>query len=275
MAMLHYNNGRSHSNTQTYRPTETVLKAFRIVEFISAHGSVKPADITRHLGLSRTNVHRLLATLIQIGYVTRDEKHGYRLSFKLFKLGSRVPLSRDLREIARPVMAGLMQTANENVYMTVLYGHMVVTIDEVKGTNPLSLNPDWTYSYPIHACASGKNFLSAMDADTRDQVLRQSPLTRLTAQTITDRERLEQELEFARENGYSRELQEFSDDLNSYAAPIFDHHGVMVANISISGPSLRATKERLDSLVDSLLEAAQSISRQLGKMDDQQGSHQH
>jgi DNA-binding IclR family transcriptional regulator len=42
-----------------------------------------------------------------------------------------------------------------------------------------------------------------------------------------------------------------------------------VANVSISGPSLRATKERLDSLVDDLRAAADSISQQLGKMDDQ------
>lgn len=266
--MLHYTNESSNSNTQSYRPTETVLKAFRILEFISAHGLVKPADITRCLGLSRTNVHRLLATLMHIGYVTRDENKGYRLSFKLFKLGSRVPLSRDLREVARPVMEALMHRANENVYLTVLYGHMVIAIEEVKSANPLSLNPDVTYSYPIHACASGKNFLAAMDDDARGRVLQETERTQLTDNTVTDTETMEREIERARERGYSTELAEFSDDLNSYAAPIYDYRGKMVANVSISGPSLRATKERLDGLVDALREAANSISQQLGKMDD-------
>lgn len=266
--LLHYTNDGSNGNTDSYRPTETVLKAFRILEFISAHGSVKPADITKCLGLSRTNVHRLLATLLHIGYITKDSDRGYSVSFKVFKLGSRVPLSRDLRDIARPVMARLMREANENVYLTVLYGHMVIAIEEVKSTNPLSLNPDVTYSYPIHACASGKNFLSAMDEDTREAVLQESPLTRLTEHTITDRGVMEQELEQSHRRGYATELHEFSEDLNSYAAPIFDYRGKMVANISVSGPSLRATKERLDSLVDPLLNAADSISQQLGKMDD-------
>lgn len=273
IVVLHYNNMRSHNSTDSYRPTETVLKAFRIVEFISARGSAKPADMTRALGLSRTNVHRLLATLMQIGYVNRDAERGYCLSFKWFKLGSRVPLSRDLREIARPVMTDLMRTANENVYLTVLHGHMVITIEEVKGTNPLSLSPDWTYAYPAHACASGKNFLSAMDEATRERVLQESPLTRRTPKTVADRAELDKALAFARERGYSTELQEFSEDLNSYSAPIFDYHGVMVACISISGPSLRATRERLDGLVGPLLEAANAISRQLGRVDDQQESH--
>jgi IclR family acetate operon transcriptional repressor len=245
-----------------------VLKAFRILEFISAHRSVKPSDITRCLGLSRTNVHRLLATLMHIGYVTRDNDRGYRLSFEVFKLGSRVPLSRDLRDVARPVMADLMRTANENVYLTVLYGHMVIAIEEVKSANPLSLNPDVTYSYPVHACASGKNFLSVMDETTRERLLRETGLTRRTERTITDIETMHRECERCREQGYATELAEFSDDLNSYAAPIFDYRGKMVANVSISGPALRATRERLDSLVDALREAADSISQQLGKMDD-------
>lgn len=268
--MLHYTNEGSNGGTESYRPTETVLKAFRILEFISAHRSVKPADLTRCLGLSRTNVHRLLATLMHIGYVTKDAERGYRLSFKVFKLGSRVPLSRDLRDVARPVMADLMHTANENVYLTVPYGHMVIAIEEVKSANPLSLNPDVTYSYPIHACASGKNFLSAMDEDTRRRILGESPREKLTDNTITRTDDMERELERAREQGYATELAEFSDDLNSYAAPIFDYRGKMVANLSISGPSLRATKERLDGLVDALREAADSISQQLGKMDDHQ-----
>jgi DNA-binding IclR family transcriptional regulator len=245
-----------------------VLKAFRILEFISAHRSVKPSDITRCLGLSRTNVHRLLATLMHVGYVTRDNDRGYRLSFEVFKLGSRVPLSRDLREVARPVMADLMEKANENVYLTVLYGHMVIAIEEVKSANPLSLNPDVTYSYPVHACASGKNFLAAMDEETRERVLRETGLTRRTANTITEPGEIARELERCSERGYATELAEFSEDLNSYAAPIFDHRGKMVANVSISGPALRATKERLDALVDALREAADSISQQLGKMDD-------
>lgn len=247
-----------------------MLKAFRILEFISAHRSVKPSDITRCLGLSRTNVHRLLATLMHVGYVTRDSDRGYRLSFEVFKLGSRVPLSRDLRDVARPVMADLMQKANENVYLTVLYGHMVIAIEEVKSANPLSLNPDVTYSYPVHACASGKNFLSVMDEKTRERLLRETGLTRRTERTITDVETMHRECAHCREQGYATELAEFSDDLNSYAAPIFDYRGKMVANVSISGPALRATKERLDSLVDALREAADSISQQLGKMDDQE-----
>lgn len=266
--MLHYTNESSNSSTSSYKPTATVLKAFRVLEFISSNQPVKPAQITKKLGLSRTNVHRLLSTLMYVGYVTKDEKRGYRLTFRMFKLGSRVPLSQDLREIAKPVMTDLMVQANENTYLTVLYGHTVVAMEEVKSNNPLSLNPDVTYSYPIYACASGKNFLAYMEPGERNNLLAELTFEKRTPKTITDLKELFAELDRIRHRGYAMELQEFSNDLNSYAAPIFDYRGKMVANIGISGPSIRATEDRLNRLVEPLLAAAESISQQLGRMND-------
>lgn len=266
--MLHYSNERSNSNNQPYRPTTTVLKAFEILEFISTHQPAKPAQITERLGLSRTNVHRLLATLMRIGYVMRDGQKGYRLTFKMFQLGSRVPLGQDLREVAKPIMINLMKQVSETVYLSVLHQHTVVSMEEVKSPHPLSPNPEVTYSYPVHACASGKNFLSLMDADVRDRLLNETKMEQLSPKTITDRETLLRELEVVRESGYATEFGEFSEDLNSVSAPIFDYRGEMVACISISGPSIRALEEKMLKYVPVLLDAAATISKELGRAEE-------
>lgn len=267
-AVLQHTNVGSNSNTSAYKPTTTVLKAFSVLEFISTNQPVRPADIAAHLGLTRTNVHRLLTTLIDVGYVTRDDKRGYRLTFKVFKLGSRVPLSQDLREIAKPLMVSLGRAVNENVYLTVLYGHMVIAIEEVKSNNPLSLNPDVTYSYPIHSCASGKNFLAWMEPEEREYLLQSINLEKRTPWTLTTIPEINEELARTRERGYATEITEFSDDLNSYSAPIFDYRGKIVANISVSGPALRASREKLDKHLTMLVETARSISVQLGRKED-------
>ncbi len=265
--VLQHTNIGSNSNTATYKPTTTVLKAFHVLEFISTNQPVKPAEIASRLGLTRTNVHRLLTTLIEIGYVTREENRGYRLTFKVFKLGSRVPLSQDLREIAKPLMVDLCRAVNENVYLTVLYGHMVIAIEEVKSNNPLSLNPDVTYTYPIHSCASGKNFLAWLEPEERHRLIEAVPRERRTVNTIVENEDLHREIEKTRQQGYATELMEFSDDLNSYSAPIFDYRGKIVANISVSGPSLRANRDKLEQYLQHLLDTAHSISQQLGRKD--------
>lgn len=242
-----------------------MLKAFRLLELISERQPVKPAVIGEKLGLSRTNVHRLLTTLMEIGYVEKDSSHGYRLTYKVFALGSRVPLSQDLREVAKPVMIELLTIAGENIYLTVRYGLMINTIEEVKSNNPLSPNPDATYNYPVYGCASGKNFLAYMDPDDRDRLLSEIEFIARTPNTITDRTTLDRELDRVRERGYATEVKEYSDDLNSYAAPIFDYRGRIVANLSISGPSIRATEERLNQLARPLVDAANRISEQLGR----------
>ncbi len=225
---------------------------------------MRPAEISEGMGLSRTNVHRLLATLTSIGYVVRDAERRFRLSFKVFALGSRVVTSQDLRETAKPVLVELMNETNENTYLNVMHENHVIAIDEVRSRNPLSVKHDMTYSYPLHACASGKVFLSAMEPAVRLAVIERINLQRVSDRTIADPDALLAAVENVAVEGFAREIGEFTDDLNSYAAPVYDYRGCVVATISISGPSIRATQERLESYVPSLVRAAQRVSQALG-----------
>jgi IclR family KDG regulon transcriptional repressor len=245
----------------------TVIKGFRLLEYIGNHQPVQPSELVKALGFSRANVHRLLATFINIGYVVREEK-GYSLTFKLFKLGSTVPLSRDLREVAKPIMIELMKEAQENIYLTVLVDDMVIAIDEVKSSHHLTLNPDVTYSYPVYTCASGKLFLSGLSDAELESVVEGLEMEQRAAGTITDRRQFREAVRRSREEGYALELQEFSSDLNSVAAPIYDYRSKLVATISISGPSMRLSEERIKTLIPSLRNTAERISERLGRGEE-------
>ena len=233
----------SNNEKKGYVLATTVLKAFHMLEFIGNNQPVQPAQIVRALGFSRANVHRLLATFQSLGYVDKEDG-GYGLTFKLFKLGSSVPLSRDLRDVAKPVMIELMRKAEENIYLTVLVEDMVIAIDEVKSSHHLVLNPDVTYSYPIYACASGKIFLSALSPEEREEVARKLDYNRIAERTIGDPETLLNAVEETKRNGFATEIMEFSDDLNSVAAPIIDYRGKIVATISISGRCASSPRTR-------------------------------
>jgi len=216
------------------------------------------------MGLSRTNVHRLLATLMHIGYVVRDAERRFRLSFRVFALGSRVVTSQDLRETAKPVLVELMNETNENTYLNVMVENRAIAIEEVRSRNPLTVKHDMTYAYPLHACASGKVFLAGMDPVARAAAIDRLELDRISAKTIVDRAALLAAVDEVKREGFAREIGEFTDDLNSYAAPVYDYRGHVVATISISGPSIRATQERLESFAPSLVRAAQRVSQALG-----------
>jgi len=261
------NSEKASSEKKGYVLATTVLKAFQMLEYIGNNQPVLPTAIVKALGFSRANVHRLLATFQEVGYVEKVGD-GYGLTFKLFKLGSTVPLSRNLRDVAKPVMIELMKVAEENIYLNVLVENMVIAIDEVKSSHHLTLNPDVTYTYPVHTCASGKLLLSGFSQEKREEFIAELPMNPRSNATIIDRGQFLTEVEAAGSRGLAYEIKEFSDDLNSMAAPIFNYRGQVVATISISGPAMRLTEERLNSLRSPLKDAAARISERLGQSSE-------
>jgi len=254
----------SHSDTTSYKLSTTVVKAFDILEYIAVNQPVSPISVAKGLQFQRSSVHRLLATLVSMGYVTKDGS-GYYLSFKLFELGNSIPVSRDLKVIAKPYMEMLMQEANENVYLNVLSGEMIISIDSVRSDNHLTLNAEKVYTYPLNSCASGKVFLSMLTDDSILETVSKLGMTRLTNKTITDREVLLKEISIVKDQGYATELGEFNEELNSVAAPIYDHGDRIVAAISLSGPANRLDEEEINNYVADLINTAADISAKLRK----------
>ncbi len=261
--MSHYLNDSSNNNTGSYKLSTTVMKAFQVLEFVGSNQPTQPSQIVSALGLNRTNVHRLLATLVDLGYVVKTAE-GFSLTFKLLKLGRTIPLSKDLRNTAKPHMIELMQKVGENVYLCVLVEEMVFAIDDVKSAHQLTLNPDITYTFPIHSCASGKLFLGQMAPAQRREYIDKVALAKLAHNTITDKDQLYQGADEVRQQGYAQDVFEFSNDILSIAAPIFNFEQNIIATIAISGPATRLTETEMHVHIPELLTTARTISRLFG-----------
>lgn len=257
--MIQNMNKRSNNETNSYVLSTTVVKAFGILEFIASQQPASPSLIVKNLNLTRSNVHRLLATLVATGYVNKDDK-GYFLSFKLFQLGNSIPFTRDLKVIAKPFMRSLMEKVNENVYLNVLSGDMIIAIDAVRSDNHLTLNSEKIYTYPLNSCASGKIFLSMLTNKAATETINNLDMKRMTRFTIMDKQKLIQEIEIVKKQGYALEIQEFSEDLNSVAAPIFDYHDQIVATVSLSGPASRLDEDKINRFVRDLVNTAAEIT---------------
>ncbi len=75
-----------------------------------------------------------------------------------------------------------------------------------------------------------------------------------------------------RARGYATAVDELERGLSALAAPVFGPDGVAVAALSISGPTIRLTPERIAELAPALLEQARLLSARLGNHDDQRGA---
>jgi DNA-binding IclR family transcriptional regulator len=88
-----------------------------------------------------------------------------------------------------------------------------------------------------------------------------------TENTITDRDDFIKELMRVKEAGYALDLEENEYGITCIAVPIFDHLGESIAAVSISGPTMRMTGERLEQLRTKMLEIGGKISARLGYVE--------
>lgn len=250
----------SSSGVQSVRRAIAILKAFSLEQPERGVG-----ELSRQMGLHKSTVSRLMATLEEGGLLARNpETQRYRLGIELIGLAAQVLNHTDVREIARPLLRQLASDCQESVNLVVLDGGQVVNLDQfvaparqVKNIGRVGRRM-WA-----HCTAAGKVLLAHLPSGELDLAL-SGEMEAFTPHTITDPAHLRRELTQVQVQGYATVQEELEEGLNAVAAPIYDHTGKVAAAISVAGPAYRVTPERFPELVRQLLTAAGQISEQLG-----------
>jgi len=241
----------------------TVVTTSRILELLSSEGGAFPVSISKKLNLSRSKVHRLLATLRELDYVEERHDGRYVLTFRLFEMGNTVPFKKRLIDTARPSMLRLAQLTGETVNNGVLYDDRVLYIDKVEAVTHLKLDRSIGSNDPLHNTSLGKVLLAFLDPEEMHRILSRLELNPTTRNTITDREELLEELALVRERGYALDLQELSMDIRCVAAPVIYKSGKICSAVSVSGPAGRFSLETAEKLVPDLQATVREISRMI------------
>lgn len=223
-------------------------------------------EISAEVELTRSTVHRLLATLISRGFARQDPVTGhYSLGYKSLEVGTSCLTSLDIRTIARPHLRALARESGETANLALLDELDVVYIDQVEAESIIKMRARLGSRGPAHCTGSGKVLLAYAPPEELNRLLSNRVLKRYTTRTITDPVRLRQELERIRKDRFALDFGEMEPAVRCAAAPVRDHEGQVVCAVSVSGPSSRIDGERLrNSLVPAVLKAAAGISRDLG-----------
>ena len=259
------NEGSSTSKTTV----QSVERTLDILEALADRGEAGIAQLSQQVNLHASTVHRLLSTLIARGYVRQNQETGrYMLSLKALDMARAVRDHLDLRVEALPVLRELMQKSGETANLSVLDGHQLVYLEQVS-------SPEWMLRMfvqvgaraPLHSTASGKVLLAHLPAVQLDVMLEGYTLTPFASRTIVDKGVLLSELKEVRRNGYATDYGEQEEGVSCVAAPVRDFTGQVVAAISVSGPWIRITPERVMELVPLVKEACAKLSSALGYKD--------
>lgn len=254
------------------RAVQSVDRAVSVLQILAIRGSCGVTEIAGQLGVHKTTVFRLLATLEARGLVEQGAERGrYRIGHPLTELAAAaVARTTDLFLVSRPVCQELAQAAGDTVNVSVREGRDVVTVGQVAGEAAIA-SVDWVgRRCPLHATAAGKIFLAHPAPDRHGRLPAElsngEGLERYTPHTITGEEHLAADLAAVRERGYAVSFEEHEIGLVSLAAPVHALDDTVVAAVTLSGPAFRIREDTVPELAGQLLLAAKRISWRRGQV---------
>jgi DNA-binding IclR family transcriptional regulator len=253
------------------KPTvQSVDRTLDILEALAEMGEIGIGQLSSHVGLHASTVHRLLATLISRGYVRQNAETGrYLLGLKLLDVAGAVRDHLDMRMEALPILRNLMKKSGETANLGVRDRRHLVYIEQASSPGRLlRMFVQVGGRAPLHSTASGKILLAHLPEAELQELLSGYTLYPHASRTIVDGTVLLAELEDVRRQGYATDYGEQEEGVNCIAGPVRNHTSRVVAAISISGPWIRISPERMPELVPLVLEACEALSMALGHKAD-------
>jgi len=243
---------------------KTLVKALKLLEALGR--SDEPTGVTALAGqlkLTKSNVHRLLDTLVRQGYVRRHDDVGrYDLTLKLWQIGTTVRDRLDVGRIASPHLRALMEATGEAANLSVLDEGNVVYVSRIECRQPIRAHFPIGASLPAYCTSTGKAILAFQSEET----VRAScgHIAQHTARTVSDYEALVQELARVRRNGYAVNHGEWRESVCGVAAPVRDAMGRVEAAVAVSGPAERFRGEAIRRFSRDVVECSRRVSADLG-----------
>jgi DNA-binding IclR family transcriptional regulator len=250
---------------QPYFLINSVTRTLDIIEYLSKRGEASVSEVSNYLGINMSTAHRFLASIKYFGYAEQNSSNQkYKLSLKVFEVGNRVIEKLDLRDIAKPFMYELADKTGETINLGIIDKFNIVYIDKVLSKNVLRLDSPIGGRDKIHATALGKAMMAFYSMDFIERYINEIGLSKVTDNTIVNKEQFIHELEKIKRVGYAIDSEETLIGLKCIAAPIFNRENKPIASISISGIKNRVNNENLEEYKEIILATSKDLSNQLG-----------
>jgi DNA-binding IclR family transcriptional regulator len=248
----------SHGTAAVDRGADLLLRV------LESERPVALTELASATGIPKSTVSRLVSALERRGLIEQDGQRGrLRPGPAILRVAERGMLQRNIVELAGPYLEVLSQSSGETINLAVPAPMGVEHVVQIDSLHFLGVGQWLGRSVDFHSTANGKVFLAFGRAPVPDH----APAPH-TPHTIVDPSRLEAELEQVRRAGYATAVDELEVGLAAMAAPVRGARGDVIAALSISGPTLRMTPERIDELKPTLICEAVALSRRLGHREE-------
>ncbi len=241
-------------------------RALTILEFMVKHPEgASLQELTDAMGFSKNSVFRISMTLLERGYLSREEDtKRFFITRKMLAMGTVALSEQHIITTSIDIMRKLRDEVGETVLIGTTVGYEGVVMEQVLGTHTFKFAIDLGHHFPLHASAPGKAMLAYMSPMEQDNYIKHMPMQRFNENTVTDPEHLKKLLAEAKQRGYAFDLGEELVGIKCIGAPVFDRNGFPVAAVWITGPDSRISSDCLDQIGKTIKKYASMISERLG-----------
>jgi IclR family acetate operon transcriptional repressor len=240
---------------------QSLDRAFAILEAMAdAGGVIGLSQLAAAANLPLATIHRLVRTLVDLGYVRQEPSRQYSLGPRLMRLAD--SSTKRLSTLANPYMTKVVDALGESVNLAILDGEEIVYVAQVQpSTNFMRMFTEVGRRAQPHTTAVGKAILAGEpDAAVLD-LLKRTGMPRRTTHTITKPADFLADLERTRERGYALDDGEQELGVRCVAVAVPDAPRPMA--LSMSGPLTRMSDQVVAKAAPILRGAAGEISAEL------------
>lgn len=212
----------------------TIQRAVDVLNLFKKNEKLSFNEIQELIKFNKSTLFRVLYTLEQNKYLSRDEHGRYELGITIYILGNQASQANKLKKIAAQSLNQLSQRNNATVHLGTLDGLEVVVIDKYDAPHSIKMVSRVGKTIPAHCTAQGKTLLAYSPRELVEQIIGHHGMTRFTPNTINTLEGLFQELEKIRERGYAIDNSEHEKHIRCIGVPILNKQGQIEAAISMT-----------------------------------------
>jgi len=214
-------------------------------------------------GQSPAAARRCMRTLEAIGYLSYDGKF-YRPTPRFARFATAYTAVDPLPRLAEPLLDRLRERLDESASVSVLDGDDVLFVARSEAHHLVATGQRVGARLPVSLSAAGRVLLAGVAAGDREALVRGGIRGRMSPKAMSDPEAILAEVRAGRERGYCLTDEEVEIGLRAVAVPVTDASGRIVAAMSASALSSRASVERMIAeFVPPLQEGAAALGRML------------
>jgi DNA-binding IclR family transcriptional regulator len=246
---------------------QSVTRVIRILEALCASPeAISLAQLSRVVGAPKSSMASLLRGLAEADFVVCSDG-AYRLGHAAHGLGSALLEARrrlQSSDLVREGMRRLVQRSGETVLFAVpdAGGATMTYVDIIESRNAVRFAASVGDRRPLYCTAGGRVLLATRSQTDLRRYLNRLKPQRLTIHTETNRRRLAEAIEAARERGVAQTVDQAADGVTGTASAIFDATGIAIGALVVAAPSSRLQGRR-DELAFLVRQEAAAISRSL------------